>query len=424
MPTPYSGNNNFFSEFSNSVIGKVLGYTVDYTKEVFTTQAERLKNQQDYLDRLNALKVQLEKSQSKDYGSYSPSMHNNSTLRTSVDEETFLGDKRSIGLVNRYSANWDSAFSRVPIIDPYTAPKGTTEYLFFVKPDLHLLDDGSINPELNKRSSFFADAIERYPHIVDQLQYSNSMNRAGGALSPLLSNAVTSKLDMPSITADQITTPQNVYGTALEYRGSSFKSDEGYDFSLEFKDTKYLEIYMYFKMYDEYEKLKWMGQVTPTSLMYIYRKNLHDQTAIYKFIVGEDGMTLLYWARVMGVFPTSVPRDTFSDLSPGEIKHTVQFHGQFVRDMDPLILRDFNNINLPYIRNNFNMPLYDIENHRFDGRFAKCPYIGINNGTNQKSKLNKYYLLWAAPTGYGSGKTIGDSSSYAKSTAQSTTYTT
>ena len=355
----------------------------------------------------DAMTSSKKKKTAQSYGGYSPTLYNNSKLRSSTNDTAFDAEIRSRGILDRHKSGWDEGFSRIPIIDPYTVPKGCTEYIFFVKPDLHLLDNGSINPELNRRSSFFADAIDRYPHIVDQLQYSNSMNRAGGVLSPLLSNALASTLELPSISADQITTPQNVYGTALEYRGSSFKSDEGYDFSLEFKDTKYLEIYMYFKMYDEYEKLKWMGQVTPTSLMYIYRKNLHDQTAIYKFIVGEDGMSLIYWARVMGVFPTSVPRDTFSDLQPGEIKYSIQFHGQFVRDMDPLILRDFNNINAPYIGNAETLPLYDRTNHQFDGTFAKCPFIGSRTGSTLDDKLNKYYLLWAAPSG--SSNTQGES---------------
>ena len=333
-------------------------------------------------------------------GAYSPTTYNNSSIKNSLSNENISDVIQSVGVYNRRSG-WDTGFSRIPIIDPYTAPKGVTEYLFFVKPDLHLLDNGNINPELNKRSTFFIDAIDRYPHIVDQLQFSNSVNRVGGVLSPLLSNAVASKLELPNISADTITTPQNVYGTAIEYRGSSFKSDEGYDFTLEFKDTKYLEVYMYFKMYDEYEKLKWLGQVTPTSLMYIYRKNLHDQTAIYKFIVGEDGMSIIHFSRVMGVFPTSVPRDTFSDLEAGEIKFSVSFHGQFVRDMDPIILSDFNNINKPYIGNSSKLlPLYNRRDLMFDGTFAKCPVIATNRATDKYSKLSKYYLLWVAPDGY------------------------
>ena len=335
------------------------------------------------------------------YSMYSPTLYNNSDLRASTNDDYFKPNIQSKGIYNRNSSGWDQAFSRIPMIDPYTIPKHTTEYVFFVKPDLHLLDNGSINQELAKRSSFFSDAIDRYPHVVDQLQFSNSMSRCGGVLSPLLSNAFTGNLELPSISADQITTPQNVYGTAIEYRGSSFKSDEGFDFTIEFTDTKYLEVYMYFKMYDEYEKMKWMGQVTPTSLMYIYRKNLHDQTAIYKFIVGEDGMSIIHWSRIMGTFPTSVPRDTFSNLEGGEIKYSVSWHGQFVRDMDPIILTDFNNINKPYIGTNPKLlPLTNIQEHMFDGTLAKCPIILARNGTTQSDKLNKYYLAWVSPDGY------------------------
>ena len=338
---------------------------------------------------------------SKMYAKYSPTLYNNPYLRNSTNDDSFNDEIQSRGIYDRTKSGWDSGFSRIPILDPYSVPQRTTEYVFFVKPDLHLLDNGVINPELERRSSFFADAIDRYPHIVKQLQYSSSMNTCGGSLSPLLSNAFTGNLELPSISADQITTPQNIYGTSIEYRGSSFKSDEGFDFTLEFKDTKYLEVYMYFKMYDEYEKLKSLGQVSPTSLMYIYRKNLHDQTAIYKFIVGEDGMSIIHWSRIMGTFPISVPRDTFSDLDGGEIKYSVTWHGQFVRDMDPLILRDFNNINLPYIGNNSKtLPLYNINKHQFDGTLAKCPYIASRTGTTNLDKLNKYYLLWVAPDGY------------------------
>ena len=349
----------------------------------------------------NAINAIRKKQGSKNYGEYSSVLYNNSELRSSVTESSFQNNVRSMGIYNRYSSGWDTGFARIPMIDPYTLPRHTTEYVFFVKPDLHLLENGSINPELSKRSSFFSDAIDRYPHIVDQLQFSNSMSRCGGVLSPLLSNAFTGNLELPSISAEQISTPQNIYGTAIEYRGSSLKSDEGFDFTLEFTDTKYLEVYMYFKMFDEYEKLKWMGQVTPTSLMYIYRKNLHDQTAIYKFIVGEDGMSIIHWSRIMGTFPTGVPRDTFSNLEGGEIKYSVSWHGQFVRDMDPIILTDFNNINKPYIGSNPSMlPLQNAQEHMFDGTLAKCPIIVARKGTTTFDKLNKYYLMWVSPDGY------------------------
>lgn len=301
------------------------------------------------------------------------------------------------GIYDRVESRWDTAFSRVGIVDPYNATTSTFEYIFFTKPDLHLMEGGSANPELTNRSSYFADTIDRYPHIVDQLQFSYSMGRNGGALSPLLSNAVSGVLELPSVSAKTIDTPQNSMGTKIEYRGSSYESDEGFDFSIDFKDTKYLEVYQWFKMYDEYEKMKWRGQVSPTLASYIPNKILHDQMAIYKIITAEDGMSIIFWARIMGCFPTSVPRDAFSSKVEGELTYSTSWHGQFVSDMDPAILTDLNNIVTPYRGSNYSyIPLYDSNYHRFNPSWARCPVIRRRtSNTTTQDKLNRYYLMWA-----------------------------
>lgn len=341
--------------------------------------------------------------------------HLSDGIRTSKDYNVGLTlkppvveDLRARAVYNRIDGHWDKRFTRVPIIDPYTTLQGTREYLFFTKPDLHLYgnnnggysitDFTNKNTELTSRSSFFADALERYPRVVDQLQYSKSSGDSGGPLSPLLSNAVASNLDLPSISADTIDTPQNVYGTKIEYRGTSYKSDEGFDFSLTFKDTKYLEVYMWFKMYDEYERMKWKGQVTPTRDEYRRFKILHDQMAIYKFIVADDGMSLVYYARIMGCFPTSVPRETFNRLEPGEIQYDVNWHGFDVQELDPVILADFNNITRSYRESSGNgaLRLYDVNNHAFNPEWALCPFIyQRENINNELDQMNKYYLLWS-----------------------------
>lgn len=316
-----------------------------------------------------------------------------------------VAELQSRGVYDRinYGSGWDTGFSRIGIIDPYNSSLNNHEYVFFVKPDLHLFSGEYGNPELTQNSPFFLDCLGdgsrssgRYIHVAEQLAFSHRMHENGGPLSPLLSNAFIGNLELPDISADTIDTPQNVYGTKMEYRGSSYKSDEGFDFSCDFTDTKYLEVYMWFKMYDEYEKMKGRGQVTPTKDDYIVYKNLHDQMAIYKFIVGDDGMSLIYWARIMGAFPKSVPRDTFSKLDDGPIQYSTSWHGQFVRDMDPAILADFNNIMASYRGNNFRiLPLYDTTHHRFDPTWAKCPVIATRKSDLTKmDKLNKYYFLW------------------------------
>lgn len=329
-------------------------------------------------------------------GIESSSLVGNTSINLESSSSKFTEELQARGIYDRTTMGLNKAFSRVPIIDPYNATTNTYEYVFFTKPDLHLLNNGSPNPELVNRSAFFADAIDRYPHIVSQLQFTSSMNSDGGVLTPLLSNTINGNLELPSINSENFETAQNVYGSKMEYRGSSYKSDEGFDFSIDFKDTKFLEVYMWFKMYDEYEKMKMRGQVTPTLHSYIINKILHDQISIYKFIVGDDGMSLIYWARIMGAFPTSVPRDAFSGKIEGELTYSVSWHGQIVKDMDPGILTDFNNITAPYRGVPTLIPLYDSVNHRFNPNWAKVPYIGIRKAQTNEDKLNKYYLLWSA----------------------------
>ena len=92
-----------------------------------------------------------------------------------------------------------------------------------------------------------------------------------------------SNLSIPSISSESIETPVNMYGVGYSYRGSSEASDDNPTFSLEFKDTKYLDVYMYFKAYEEYETLKHHGVIKPSDY-YIVNRILHEQFCIYKFI--------------------------------------------------------------------------------------------------------------------------------------------
>lgn len=290
-------------------------------------------------------------------------------------------------IVNKYRAGFYNKFSRYGYIDPYNIAHKTKEYLFFTKPDLHLFDGGwSLNPEI-RNSTFFANAAITHREVAYMLQNSMPSNRL--PFIPMLSNAVSSSLDLPGISADYIETAKNVYGTAMHYRGSSFKSDQDFDFSLDFRDSKNLDVYMLFKIYDEYERLKWLGSVSPPSDEYIVNKVLHDQFSIYKFIVAEDGMSILYYARVVGVIPTSVPRDSIGNME-GDFTLPVSFHGKFVYDMDPRILYDFNTLVSSYTRGHSTYDLYNKDTKDNDGRWAHCPII-VPGSSKIKTK---YYLRW------------------------------
>jgi len=303
---------------------------------------------------------------------------------------------RSLNLVNRMGSDWYNKFSRNGIVDPFTANTTTKEYIFITKPDLHLFDGSGIpNTELTKSSSFFKDNLIRYREIATQLQL--SVNGAGaGPFMNILSNAFVGNVDVPSLSAETFDTANNVHGTHITYRGTSIDSDMSPEVTIEFKDNKYLEVYTLLKMYDEYERIKWMGLVTPPTTLYTYRKILHDQVTLYKIVVGDDGMSIRYWARWVGGMVTSLPRDYFGSTADGEIQFSTSWKFNFFSDMDPIILTDFNRICSQAQTGKKICPLYDMSLHGANPEWPSIPCVYVNKGTSKEARYNKYFLLWLA----------------------------
>lgn len=239
-------------------------------------------------------------------------------------------------------------FFRIKPMDPYGAITNTKEYLFFTRPDLHILepdkDFKTLNPELAKYT-IFKEAMVRYPNVIKQLQYHSIdvENPKPPGFSQLLTYCVDGTLDLSAVTAKTIDTPENIYGISIDYRGDGRTSDFNYDFTLNFKDDRYLNLYHFFKLWEEYERLKKKGKVTPPYLRYTTNRTLHDQIGIYKFIVGEDGETIIYYAYLCGCIPLTVPRDAFSNLTETPT-YSIDWKCFNVMDMRPEILSDFNKI--------------------------------------------------------------------------------
>ena len=199
----------------------------------------------------------------------------------------------------------------------------------------------------------------------------------------ILTNSVSSRLDLPTISADTSESSSNMYTTAIQYRSHSLKSDNGYDFTLSFTDTKYLDIYMMVKLYDEYIRLLKAGTVSPRKT-YIINSILSEQFSIYKFIVGSDGETILYFAKLTGVFFSDVPRGDFGDPAQDGFKFSLSFHAQFVEDSNPNILTDFNILtkNIPKSP----IQVYNNNIHAVNNKWAGLPYvIKVNSGSDKRA---------------------------------------
>ena len=265
-------------------------------------------------------------------------------------------------------------FARYERLDPNNWMGATREFIFFTTPDLQLFKGPTLNPSI-ANNALMVEAFKRYNDVLQSLSYS----ACGRPFVNLLSNYKRSNVDLPDInTASDYETSKNILGSSLFYRGTSYESDENHEFSVEFEDTKYLEVYMWFRLFDEYERMKHYGLVDFVDDNYLNGKIIHDQMAMYKFIVGEDGESIIHYSKFIGVYPKNVPRSTFSDLpADGNVKFTINFKAAYVEDMDPNIILDFNEIAKKIPAGDPSLGGYMDEFNGWSGEYMQRPYIAL-----------------------------------------------
>ena len=325
-----------------------------------------------------------------------------------------------------------SRFSRYGYIDAANEfITGTREYVFFSKPDLHLMDkleDGRYNLYYPLTSNMFlTEAFNHYKYSFYSLQqnFANHTSILGDSSTgivynaldpemkksmpifdptckyiPLLSNMITSTIDLNDITAGEVENNRNLYQINTTYREGSIASDLQYDFSTEFKDTKYLDVYMLFKIYDEYCRHKYVEEIEPTIEEYTINKIYPEAMSIWKVIV-DDTDRIMYWAKAIGCTPMSVPRGSLSNFE-NQIKFTINWKAQFVRDMDPVNLMELNYLTRKSIVGFDSNPALEIALPSKGETWVGYPYIirensqfntSVRTGDNDRSQPF-YKLVW------------------------------
>lgn len=278
---------------------------------------------------------------------------------------------------------YNNYFYPLPRIDPYNMVEGTREIVFFTRPNIPIYGIGDSNPMPNyARSSYLKYLYSSgYTHILDILAGRKSKNNIITPFMNILTNRITSNLDIPDINVDSLETAQNMWGTKILYPKSSLSSDEGSSITCEFEDTKYLEIYHLFKAWDHFRQGKWMGMFD-IDINDILCKILYDHIAVYKFIIANDGETILYWCKWTGMFPESISRSAFSEIPKnGPLKINIGFKcSGWFNELKPDIITEFNNLVTSFynIRPNTN-DVWDIcnpdLNYSADQTEVLCPYI-------------------------------------------------
>lgn len=295
--------------------------------------------------------------------------------KPTMTELEFQQELNSNHLYRREQIERYTKFSRFGFFDIYDTMSVTREYVFFTKPDLHLFEPNTqnLNPEISN-IPFFINCYNSFRDVMNQLQWSTRFATNYSPFCNLLTNSVNSALDLSDMSVDKLETAANAYTVKMDYPLVSPISDNSQDFNLEFKDTKYLDVYMFFRIWYEYEKLKVKGTVTPPDKSYTLNKVLHDQMSVYKIIVGEDMETIIHWTKLWGVYPTSIPRSAMGEDKDGPLSFSVSFTSQFVEDMEPTIISDFNAV-VAHIKGKYSTDKKIYKNDMVNGEWCNVPYI-------------------------------------------------
>lgn len=340
-----------------------------------------------------------------DQGSVQKGMNKGATkdsaYQSIIDETNADGNLIKVmhanGIYDRSDFNDWGTFYRFQRMDPYRLAPNSKEYIFITKPDLHIFEGSAdtLNPEI-AGNAFFVDLMTRgYGTVLKNLQYSVDTS------CPFIrafTNLKRSNVDLTAITAGDQDTASNMFNTKMTYRKSSFSSDEDADFNIEFEDSKYLEVYLWFRAFDEYERKKFEGRVTPPSQSYTFNKILHDQMTLFKFIVGENGEDIIHYSRITGCYPKNVNRDAFGDMpDDGHIKLTTSWKGTFVKDMDPEIIAHFNKlVSANGVSGTGYVDVWDDSIQAISGEDVTMPYISVDYVPN--SDYLQYRLKWRGYT--------------------------
>lgn len=350
---------------------------------------------------------------------------------------------RANGIFMPEDMKMNEEFYRYPRIDPFNYVDGAREYLFFTKTDLPLLKESlSKAPSSDfDPAAYLIDPASKVPYFADLILsegyrksvFSNLCYSRGVDPCPfmrILTNRKSSNMDIPDIQVDELETAVNMFGSKILYPKSSTPSDEGVDFTVEFEDTRFAEIYHLWKVYDLYRQLKWMGVLGPSVNQgnrsgggdkgpidgtgydaynpYTYYKILYDHFSVYKFLVATDGTTILYAAKATGVYARSINRSAFSEIpDKGPLKITIGFKvSGWFDDSFPDVIADFNWLVRRWLDKepsqlNF-APIYDDEIGYVSQELVRAPFIirkgpvSVEQGVSQSrdTQFCSYHLVW------------------------------
>lgn len=273
----------------------------------------------------NGLESETQKKYESDLGYKQPPL---SPVQPFTRMDPYLARRQNINTYNRF---------KLPVAD-LEFRKGF-HHIFFTRPECYVMY-GSDNKvalcQQTESDSIFSTAYERYPYLIEMLApvyvtgpcgcgyEQNAQEIINHNWNYLLSNRVIKIDTTPSFElengAEDFTKSHNGFSIAMGKASSSVKGGE---ISITFRETKYLEVYEFLRMWMWYIHKRYLGTFAPSYNNYQYENkfvtsqskyNLHlhpysramDYCAsIFDCFTDETMSKIIHWTKWYGVYPIS-----------------------------------------------------------------------------------------------------------------------
>ena len=240
--------------------------------------------------------------------------------------------------------DWFTKFNRYKKTDPNYHLTGSSGHIFMTRPDLNIFNNGgdTINPDLAKSpdGTFFTGAINRHGTCAKSLTSYLDDNHD---FIPIIHNTARS-IDIQDLSIETAEYGEALTHWKIMYAQDMTKSLTSGTFSIDYIDDYQLSISFLHLIWLNYIHAVSRGQIHPRP-EHVKRYILDYAASCYYILTDATGANIIFWSKFWGVFPTNYPSSTFSMREGDMVKlpqFTINYTYSFKRDMDPLILAEFN----------------------------------------------------------------------------------
>jgi len=268
--------------------------------------------------------------------------------------ESILIQSASLSQVLNSNDHVFNQFNRFKISEGLEYSASPVAYVFFTKPDLNFSNENLAGNNFLRNLSRTTYGLE----IMRNLTCTpfHGIGNVGQGFMKILTNMAENFDNMDnSLRTD--TFVETFRGYKMQLPVDDIDSTTAGNFSISFTEIMGIPLTLLHKAWIDYIIGLRVGRLEPDD---IYKKNriIDYMCSVFYIELAPDGRTIEYFSKYTGVFPTNIPYSSFSwNIGEGKTKKlSIQYAYTYKEDLDPEILKDFEEVTRSEGRGNSDAP--------------------------------------------------------------------